>query len=280
MLSACASAWSVPALWTPLSTRTPSGSRSTKTSFWRNCPCVWSPPPMLRAPSCAAWRATKPSSCFRSMPGYCGGSRVSTRAPSPDSTGGRWRICVLSGTRKPARRTELRGCPPKPGSLLIAQGDEWIDAGSPARRNIDRDPRDRRQRDHYRAEWGRVVGLHAEQETREQPREAERGGQPRRQSDSRQQQTAPDHHAQHVAATGAQRHADADLLCPLLHRIRHQSVNSEGRQQQSRARENRQQQHVEIRAGGGFRDHLFHCADFRNRQLPVYRQELVLDRGR
>ena len=48
---------------------------------------------------------------------------------------------------------------------FVAQRDERIDAGSPARRNIDRHRRHRRQGDHHGAECDGVAGLDTEQET-------------------------------------------------------------------------------------------------------------------
>jgi len=75
------------------------GVKVDKDKFLPNCPCGWSPPRMRPARSCAASSATKPSSCFHSMPGCCGGSRASIRAPSPGSTAKCWPTSAPRGMR-------------------------------------------------------------------------------------------------------------------------------------------------------------------------------------
>ena len=62
----------------------------------------------------------------------------------------------------------------------------------------------------------------------------------------------------HLAGLGAERQADADLLRPLLDRVRHQAVDADRREQQRAAAEDRHQPHVEALARGRARHDLVH----------------------
>ena len=64
----------------------------------------------------------------------------------------------------------------------------------------------------------------------------------------------------------AERQADADLLRPLLDRVRHQAVDADRREQQRRAAEHRHQPHVEPLARGRARHDLLHRAHVGDRQ--------------
>ena len=64
----------------------------------------------------------------------------------------------------------------------------------------------------------------------------------------------------------AEREPDADLLRPLLDRVRHQAVDADRRQQQRRRAEHRHQPHVEALARGRARHDFAHRADVRHRQ--------------
>ena len=77
---------------------------------------------------------------------------------------------------------------------------------------------------------------------------------------------------------GAQREPDADLLRPLLHRVRHQPVDADRREQQRGAAEDGQQQHVEVRARRRLDDDLVHRLDPRDRQPAARLPQLLLNR--
>jgi hypothetical protein len=76
-----------------------------------------------------------------------------------------------------------------------------------------------------------IVHAHAVQHPRQRTRHA-RARAPRRAPPGRREPRAlPHDHAQHVAATGAERHADADLAGALRDGVRHHAVHADGREQ-------------------------------------------------
>ena len=96
-------------------------------------------------------------------------------------------------------------------------------------------------------------------------------------ADDRQPHALEDDHVLDLRRLRAEREADADLLRPLLHRVRHQAVDADCRQQQRRRAEHRHQPHVEPLARRRERHDLGHRAHVGDRQ-PRGLPELLLDR--
>ena len=115
----------------------------------------------------------------------------------------------------------------------------------------------------------RVRDANAEQHRLQQARQGERSAQAEHNSDGRQRRALPDHHAHHVRLRRPQRHAHADFMRALRHRVGDQPVDSDRRQQQRDSREQRQQHGVEARLRDGQRQRLLHGADLRQGHARV-----------
>ena len=68
----------------------------------------------------------------------------------------------------------------------------------------------------------------------------------------------PHDEAADLRAVGTEGHTDAHLLCTLLGRVGHKAVDSNARKQKSRSSKDGEQKHVEVFAGSGVDNDLFH----------------------
>src|SRR5581483_2459547 len=110
-------------------------------------------------------------------------------------------------------------------------------------------------------ERGWIEGFHTEEQAREEMREPQRSGNSNYDSYTCQKHALADDHVANGRCLRTQRHADAELLRALLHRVRHESVDSDRRYQQRRRAEDGEQEHVEALARSGGDDDLVHAAD-------------------
>ena len=89
-----------------------------------------------------------------------------------------------------------------------------------------------REQQRHADEHDRIARGDAEQERRDQPRQPERDAEADHDADERQHHALADDHVLDLRDLRAERQADADLLRPLLDRVRHQAVDADRREQQ------------------------------------------------
>src|SRR3984957_15780223 len=164
-----------------------------------------------------------------------------------------------------------------PRRIFVPQRDHRIHARSPSRWKVRREQCHRAEQHGDRDYRRGIPRLHAIQQAGHQSRQHEGRGNAQENSDKREAHALLDDHAAHILRTRTQGHADPDFLRAQLHGIRHQSVDSDGGQQQRDAGENHQQRHIEISALRGFRTHLIHGANMRDRQAAARGAKLFLN---
>jgi hypothetical protein len=98
-------------------------------------------------------------------------------------------------------------------------------------------------------------------------------------SNEGQAHALPHHHSAHIPWARSERHADANLLSPMLHGIRHHAIDADRGQEQSNPGEDVEEHHVEIGARSVFRPHLLHRPDVPHRQSAARDTKLWLDVG-
>ena len=94
-----------------------------------------------------------------------------------------------------------------------------------------------------------------------QAREGERQRQADAHSAEDGSQTLHYYDAQDIVRSGAQRHANADLVRPLRYRVRNHAIDPHGGQHQRKRRENPEQEHGEPASRKRRRDNLAHTPD-------------------
>ncbi len=87
--------------------------------------------------------------------------------------------------------------------------------------------------------------------------------------DHGQHQALIQHQPHDFRTLRAERHADADLACPLSDRVRHHAVNADGRQGHADAGEDAEQDGVHARAGDPIGHDVVHRGDVVGRGLVV-----------
>ncbi len=105
-------------------------------------------------------------------------------------------------------RLEHRSSP-----LFASQSRHWIDPYRTTSRQVGRGQRDARQQHRNHSERQRIFRLHPEQLIRHKARQSRGGGKTGNDAGQRHPQALPEHRPHHIAASGAERNSNTDLMC-------------------------------------------------------------------
>ena len=119
-----------------------------------------------------------------------------------------------------------------PSSLLVAKRDHRVYLRRAARGDEAGEQRDRRQQQRDEGEDRGVGRGDFVEQAGEHAREREGRGQSGEDSGERERHPLSDDHADYVAAARAERDADADLVRPLRHRVRHHAEEAHARERE------------------------------------------------
>ncbi len=138
------------------------------------------------------------------------------------------------------------GASRRPWSLM-PQRHHWIHPHRPPRRQIARRQRHHRQHPRRHAERRRITRRNPIQQSTHVPRHHPRPRQPKQQSRPRHRYALRHHHSRHISAASTERHANPNLMRPLRHRIRNNSVHSHRCQCQCHKSKKTQQRRIKSR---------------------------------
>src|SRR5437870_2290555 len=146
-------------------------------------------------------------------------------------------------------------------------------------RGLPRRPQARYDRDYHQEHSGRhqrhrIGRTGLEQLISEQPPNAERSAQPERQTEGQVNQPAPQNQPAHLLRLCAERHPQADFLSALRHRICSDREQSDGRQHNGDAGEDREHRSEHAGEPAHLSEVLIHRADVVQRQVRIHGEHL------
>src|SRR5580658_2028753 len=122
-------------------------------------------------------------------------------------------------------------CPKRPS--LVSQGHRGIHAHRSSCWDVASQQRDEREQDGNTREGFKISSADSIEQAGHQARKTKRRSDADGDSNAREFQPFADNEPKDVASRGAKRHANADLVSALRHRIRNHTVNSNGPENQS-----------------------------------------------
>ena len=116
--------------------------------------------------------------------------------------------------------------------LLVAEGDEGVDAHGAERGDEAGDERDGHEQEGDAGKGERVGAGYAHKLAAQEARESESAAEADEDAERGQKHSAAEDHAQHVLLACAERHADADFMRALARGVGGDAVDSHGRENQ------------------------------------------------
>ncbi len=137
--------------------------------------------------------------------------------------------------------------------LFVAEGNDGVDAGGTARREVGSSDGNERQQRSGADKCDRIGGADAKEETAQGTRKNESEGDAHRNADQRKAEAFAYNDAKDLAGTSAERDANADLADAQGYGIRHDAIDADSRKDQSQSSKDAEQPGAEagLRHVGG-----------------------------
>src|SRR5687768_152039 len=134
-----------------------------------------------------------------------------------------------TGEQNTKTSTKLKAHTPK--LSLVPQRLEGVDFHRPPGWKVTSQERHRNQPHRHKSKSSYVSRRHFKQQSPHQPRQTKRTDESKSNTDQRQRHAVTQHHLQHISRTCTERHANANFLRPLRHRVTDHAIDPDRRQQ-------------------------------------------------